>query len=301
MEYKTYADLKLRAQERVDTEDETFVDDNELLRYCQEAVDMCEARIHDMGIGDKYFETVTPLLLKSGYSDYQFPSNIYANKILRIIWNRANDVYEIKRLTREKRYTDSVIIDRYSTPDLLTYRIYNNDPSVKPVIRMTPRPNYTVPQVTRVVETTISSNLLVVTTDVTGISVGDFVSGDGIPMNSIVEEIDGLDVYISANCTATDTDASITFTKPDVLMFYVRNANKPVDDDSIIDIPEFYNFIVQYMIVESLKKDVGNPRIEQETAKLDMLSDQMVTTLAGMVEDQDDHVEIVSNFEEEMS
>jgi len=301
MEYKTYGELKLRAQERIDTEDETFIVPNELLRYCQEAVDMCEARIHDMGIADKYFETVAPLVLKSGYSDYQLPANIYANKILRIIWNRSNDIYEIKRLTREKRYTDSVLIDRYSTPDLLTYRIYNNDPSVKPVIRMTPRPTFTTPQVVRNVATTISSNLLVVDVDVAGISVGNFVSGDGIPNGTIVEAISGLNVYLSANCTATEAVVSATFTSPDVLIFYVRNANNPVDDDSIIDVPEFYNYIVQYMVVESLKKDVGNPRIEQEMIKLDWLEEQMITTLSAMIEDQEDKIEIQNNFEEEMS
>jgi len=299
MEYKTYGELKLRAQERIDTEDETFIVPNELLRYCQEAVDMCEAKIHDMGIADKYFETVAPLQLRSGFSDYQLPANIYANKILRIIWNRSNDIYEIKRLTREKRYTDSVLIDRYSTPDLLCYRIYNNDPSVKPVIRMTPKPNFTTPVFFKTCSQ-LGDSSVEIDGSMDGLVQGMFVVGDGVPKNTIVEQIDGTVVFLSAPVTIEE-DQELEFVSPDVLIFYVRNANNPVDDDSVIDIPEFYNFIVQYMVVESLKKDVGNPRIEQEMMKLDRLEEQMITTLSSMVEDQQDHIEIQNNFEEEMS
>jgi hypothetical protein len=166
---------------------------------------------------------------------------------------------------------------------------------------MSPRPTFTTPQVVSNAATTLGSNLLVVGVDVAGIAIGNFVSGDGIPNGTIVEAISGLNVYLSADCTATEAVVSVTFTGPDVLIFYVRNANNPVDDDSIIDVPEFYNYIVQYMVVESLKKDVGNPRIEQEMMKLERLEEQMITTLSAMVEDQEDKIEIQNSFEEEMS
>lgn len=299
MQYKTYGELKVRAQERIDIEDETFVSPNELIRYCQEAVDVCEAKIHDLGISDKYFETVAPLKLRSGFSDYQLPENIYANKILRIIWNRANDIYEIKRLTRKKRYTDSVLIDRYSTPDLLTYQIFNNDPTVKPIIRMFPRPQFSTPSVIKDCSP-LPDNDIDVNDTMDGIAVGHFVSGEGIPNGTIVEAISGSIVSLSANHSIA-ANADIEFTSPDVLIYYVRNANKPVDDDSIIDIPEFYNYIVQYMVVEALKKDVGSPRIEQEMMKLSTLENQMISTLSSMVEDQEDQLEIDNRFDEEMS
>ncbi len=109
MEYPTYASIKQRVEERIDTQEETFVGANELLRYCQDAIDFCENKIHTFQVADRYFETVAPIAITSGVMDYQMPSDIYANKITRLMHERNDDIYEIMRLKNKDRYGDMAL------------------------------------------------------------------------------------------------------------------------------------------------------------------------------------------------
>jgi hypothetical protein len=292
MEYPTLLDLKTRVKQRLDLEDEEFIVDSELTYYFREAVDYVESEIHKLNIEDQYFETVAPLAVVSGVADYTLPSDIYANKIKRVIHNRQDDIYEIKRMTGINRYTD--IHNNYlysSTAQVLSYIIINSSEKQKPVIRLIPRPQFTVDTYTPTINTTVSSKTITVSS-ATGLIVGQFISSTNVPTNTIVESISGTTVVMSAPATATATGTASTFTSSDVLVYYTRNAKDPTADTDSIDIPEFSNFIVQYVVVECLKKEIGNPRLEIEAGKLEEFRNQMLSTLSNMVPDQRDSVEM---------
>ncbi len=73
-----------------------------------------------------------------------------------------------------------------------------------------------------------------------------------------------------------------------VTMWYIRNANRLTGDDSVIDVPEFIHFILQFVKVKCLKKE----GILTEDDKNDLRTQRklMIDTLTEMVPDEDDTV-----------
>lgn len=222
MQYLTRAQIKNRVKRRLDIEDEAFIQETELNEYVEEAIDFCEAEIHKFECEDTYFEKVDDFPLTSGTQDYALPSDIYANKIRRLVHNEVNDVYTISRLRSKHRYEDAqdMELHPYSDEDHLRYMVFSNGSDGYPFIRFYPS--------------------------------------------------------VSRNHS--------------VKIFYIRNAVKPSADTDEVDIPEFYNYIVQYCVVECLKKELGNPRLGLEIAKLNELKEQMTSTLSEMVPDGDDNI-----------
>lgn len=300
MDYPTLLDLKTRVKQRLDLEDEEFVVDSELTYYFREAVDYVESEIHKLNIEDQYFETVQPIAIVAGIADYTLPSNIYGNKVKRIIKNKNTDIYEVRRMTGINRYTDIATSYMYPASNILQYILINSSEKQKPVMRLVPRPDFTVATYSPTIDTTVSSKSITVSS-ATGIAVGQFISSTNIPTNTIVEAVSGTTVTISAPATATATGTASTFTDPDFLVYYTRNAKDPTSDTDSIDIPEFSNFIVQYVVVECLKKEIGNPRIQPELARLEEFRNQMLSTLSNMVPDQRDKIEMDTEIYGEIS
>lgn len=79
---------------------------------------------------------------------------------------------------------------------------------------------------------------------------------------------------------------------------YIRNANRMVDEDSICDIPEFSEFVIQYVKTKCYEKE-GHPNLPLAQAELERLRKQMVDTLSNMIPDEDTSMEMdVSHYEE---
>lgn len=72
--------------------------------------------------------------------------------------------------------------------------------------------------------------------------------------------------------------------------WYLRQANRLVDDTDVCDIPEFVYFVIQYVKVRIMEKE-GNPMLQKGMTDLAMIKDQMVSTLTSMVPDADDEIE----------
>lgn len=87
---------------------------------------------------------------------------------------------------------------------------------------------------------------------------------------------------------------------PFLSIWYLRNANRLVEDTDICDIPEFVYFVIQYAKVKILFKE-GHPSYPEEKARLDELEVEMLSTLAGMVPDEDNEIEPDFSFYEEMT
>jgi hypothetical protein len=80
-----------------------------------------------------------------------------------------------------------------------------------------------------------------------------------------------------------------------ITVYYLRNANRiplvaggtqAATDATIIDVPEFVNFVMQFVKVRILEKE-GGPRHEDSLAKLQQQRALMVETLTEMVPDND--------------
>ena len=75
-----------------------------------------------------------------------------------------------------------------------------------------------------------------------------------------------------------------------VRIWYIRNANRITATTDYCDIPEFTNFIIQYMKTRVYEKE-GNPLYTAAIRILDQQRAQMVSTLSNMVIDGDTRIE----------
>jgi hypothetical protein len=83
-----------------------------------------------------------------------------------------------------------------------------------------------------------------------------------------------------------------------VTIWYLRKANRLVNDSDVCDIPEFVNFILQYMKVRCYEKE-GHPNLPKAMQDLEQQRAQMTGTLAGMIADDDNGIEPdYSHYEE---
>lgn len=117
----TLSEAKELIQEEMDTQSETFVSSDELVNYFNEAIDECEAEIHNLY--QDYFLTSSPIPLTQGISSYDLPSDIYANKIRFIQYKKSqNEFYEIKRVPLKR----IMLIDETLTNVDYVYHLENS-------------------------------------------------------------------------------------------------------------------------------------------------------------------------------
>lgn len=291
MEYITYGQLKSRVEKRLDLEEEVFIQDSEFLEYTHDAIDMVEAIIHKFRAEDTYYETCAPLALLQGQQDYQLPSNIYANKIRKIIFQRQDDIFEIKRMTRRERYVEAAIRELYYSDNWYRYMIINADARTKPILRLFPKSVDTVTTVT-LPGTMTSGSATILMASTAGVAIGQYITGPSIPLGARVLSVStDVSVTMTTTAQANTVDINNTFTNPDCLIYYIRNAAKPTEETDLIDVPEWYALVQQSVMVECLSKEPGNPRFEKEIAKLEAMKSDMEDALSNMVPDQEDLVE----------
>jgi hypothetical protein len=181
------------------------------------------------------------------------------------------------------------------------YSLYNNDVRTGTKLRIYPTPQETSVVTTVTGNLTNGSRIVTNLSSTAGISKHDFVTGTGLPAGARVESIDSAtQVTLTDAAVANGTNQSLTFTEDRLTLWYIRKAAIPSVSSDVIDIPEFWNFISQYVVVECLKKELGNPRITEEKAKLEFLRTQMHDTLSEMVPDQDDNIEKDLEFYHDM-
>lgn len=108
----TWSDLKDRVQAEMDTEDEDFVSDPELLGYANAGIARVEALI--LNLNEDYFlAEPVPITLVQGQSAYSLPTDIYAQKIREIIYDNGAENYEVKRIRQIREISNIVAGERY--------------------------------------------------------------------------------------------------------------------------------------------------------------------------------------------
>lgn len=230
MQYKTYLEIRTKVEEDLDLQDELFIQDSELLGYCNEAIDEAEAEIHT--IYEDYFLTYDYISLVNGQEEYDLPSNIYANKIRGIVYSDGATIYNVPKLKHSDMFQLIELSNQYSTTDFYKYMIVNRAEGLNPKMLLVP--------------------------------------------NSREDGTNRLKIW------------------------YLRNANRMVDDTSICDIPEFSQFVVKYMKVECYKKE-GHPNIAIATQDLEMQRRQMIATLSNMIPDGDTEIQKDLSIYDDMS
>jgi hypothetical protein len=214
-----WAQIKSKVQKDLDIEDEVFVTATELMSYCNEAIDEAEAEIHDLY--EDYFLNKATITLVQGTSDYALPSDIYAQKIRRIIYQNGSTIYTVSRMKDWQKFEQKAITDLYPGTNWYSYLLINAS-SAGPMISFVP--------------------------------------------------------------TAQESGAFIT-------VWYLRNSTRITDDTSICDIPEFINFIYQYIKCRVYEKEM-NPNAQAAIAILQSQRELMQGTLASMVPDADNSIEM---------
>lgn len=216
--YWTYSEIKTKVEVDLDLQSETFIEDTEMLGYCNEAIDEAEAEIHTLY--EDYFLTSSPVTLVNGTDEYDLPADIYAHKIRDIIYNNGGNIWPLKRLRDWKKiraYTE----DKQFANGQVTHYFIKNATVGEPQFVLSP-PN----------------------------------KEDG----QLLE------------------------------IWYLRNANRMVDDTSICDIPEFVSFVIIYMKYKCATKE-GHPNLPMILQELEQQRGQMNSVLAGMVADSDNEIE----------
>lgn len=110
MSFATYAQIKNYVERAIDIEDEVFIQKSELMDYCNQAIHEAESIILKMN--EDYFKTKASLNLVVAQADYDLPSDIYADKIRRIIYSDGGtNKYTIKRLRKSTRFEDILFVE----------------------------------------------------------------------------------------------------------------------------------------------------------------------------------------------
>lgn len=80
-----------------------------------------------------------------------------------------------------------------------------------------------------------------------------------------------------------------TTTNTPVIIYYLRSANRYVDDTSVCDIPEFSDVVNQYVRYRCRKKE-GHPLTDMEKDDLNTMIMNMISTLKSRVPDENDEI-----------
>jgi hypothetical protein len=104
----TLAELRQRVIDDLDLNEETFIDDTDLNRWINEGIRVVESHIHELN-QDYFLSEADPIAITVGQNKVDYPSDIYANKVRKIIFTdgtsnsiASHEVKKIKDLTRAK-------------------------------------------------------------------------------------------------------------------------------------------------------------------------------------------------------
>ena len=229
MTYWTYAEIKAKIENDLDLKQETFITPEEMMGYCNEAIDEAESEIHTLY--EDYFLTKANIALVNGTAEYSLPTNIYANKIRAIVYDNGSETYAIKRFKEFDKFLDIALTNRYVTDQWYRYIIVNNSATA------------------------------------------------------------GMKIYLVPKARETSST--------NITVWYIRNANKITLDADKVDIPEFANFIIQYMKVRCYEKE-GNPNLPKAIQDLEQQRKQMIDTLTAMIPDAENELEKDFTYYEEI-
>ena len=182
-----------------------------------------------LGLYEDYFVAFTTQAIVTNTNLYSYPSDIYGNKIRKIIFTDGSQE-NTHEVTRIKNLADGSFIDIDLTP--------------------------------------LTDSVL-----------------KWYPVNSLAT---GRSMQIFPSTCRDGT----------LHIWYIRNAAQLVDDADITDIDEFSEYVVAYAKVMAALKD-KDPTVSDYVLLLKELEEDMRSTLAGMILDEDDFIPVDTGFYED--
>lgn len=134
----TWAELWAVISDECDVADEDFVDKDECREVVNRAIDEAEALIQNMYQG--YFLAKDDITLVSGTDEYELPADVYAHKLVDLIYKNGTTVYRVERVTSLDKfiqYRVAIANGLTSTTDRMRYFVVNNV-SGEPRVLFTP-------------------------------------------------------------------------------------------------------------------------------------------------------------------
>lgn len=115
MAFKTLDEIQTKIERDVDIEEEEFVQPDEIVAYINDAISEAEAHIIKLGGRDKYFLTRTKFQTVLGTEDYDLPTTIYGNKIIRVVYKLGTRIYDLNPIDSSQMFEDIQYSNDYET------------------------------------------------------------------------------------------------------------------------------------------------------------------------------------------
>lgn len=141
----TLLDAKNKVIRDLDLDHESFIRDTELIEYFWDAVRDVSSQLLKMNPGDNYYLAKANISLVNGTGEYSMPSNIFGNKLVRIIYENGNRIYPVKKL-KGKYVFETYHVARYSPSGIPEYKylIQNQSTSAGFQIALVPKSQETL-------------------------------------------------------------------------------------------------------------------------------------------------------------
>jgi hypothetical protein len=331
----SYADLRTKLQLDLDLQDETFITPNELIGYFNEGIKDAEAEI--MKINEEYFLTSTPLPAVVGRSGYAYPDNIYAYKVRGLVYSNGTEIYDIRRWKRMGKFEHLALTNQSGSNDAYRW-FHTNDSAGQGKINLVPASRETanlsplgnafapitvwyirranrVPLLGQYVKNwdVVDQTGIDLTADTIPVS-SAYVTGDKVKLTTSGTMPAGLSsstIYYAIAGSgiislATTLQNALAGTKVDITAKGLGNlsisiaANQSIVDNTLIDIPEFTEYVLQFVKCRCMEKE-GDPRLDGAAKTLVALKDQLTSTLSEMQPDDENQVEQDLSSYSEMS
>jgi len=128
MPFKTLLDLRTKIERDLDLEAEEFVQPQEMIEYINDAIAISEAEIVKLGLRDKYFLTRYTFSVVKDQEDYTLPANVYANKILKLVYQNGATLYTLRPMDSKDMFEDIQFLNKYVTTEFYRYLIRHDLP-----------------------------------------------------------------------------------------------------------------------------------------------------------------------------
>ena len=227
----TLKELRDEVKSDLDLEDSTFgedvtISDADINRWINLGIKKAERII--MGLYEDYFLSFTSIAITTATNKYDYPVDIYGNKIRKVIFDNGStsNVHEVKRI---KNISEATQID------LITTDV--SDPQLR-----------------------------------------------WYPVNTLSS---GRKIQIFPKYSRNGS----------LSVWYIRNAKQLTSDSHVTDIDEFSEYIVTYAKMKAAIKD-NDPRAKDLQEELAELEIDMQATLSSMVPDENDEIQIDTDFYE---
>lgn len=128
MAFKTFGELNDELVKELDLEGEEFIDAPELMRLWNRAVGVAEGHLITLGYKDKYLLGRANLSITQNIEEYDLPTTIYGNKIIKIVYRVGATFYTVLPLDSKDMYENYEYLNNYSTTDFYRYMITHTTP-----------------------------------------------------------------------------------------------------------------------------------------------------------------------------